>query len=265
MHYGFIGAGNITSAIVTGVLRSGMVKPVQISVFDIDEAVLSAFAAKHGIHAAADAAALVQHSDIVLLAVKPNVCAQVLSPLQDVLAAQKVPLVSLAAGHTLQTLALFAGNIPIIRVMPNVNAAVCGSVNALCANTFVTAAQKESVTAFFNHTGATMDIEEKLFSAFSAIAGCSPAFTYLYINALAQGAHKNGMNKKQALQIAAQAVLGSAAALLESENEHPWALIDKVCSPGGTTIEGVCTLQDNRFESAVVQAVDSAVQKDQKM
>ena len=102
------------------------------------------------------------------------------------------------------------------------------------------------------------------FSVFGAIAGCAPAFSYMYIDSLARAAVKNGMDKKTALTVAAQTVLGSAEMILESD-AHPWELVDRVCSPGGTTIEGVTSLQKDGFESAVQNAVDRAIEKDSKL
>ena len=107
-------------------------------------------------------------------------------------------------------------------------------------------------------------VEEKNFPIFSVIGGCSPAYTYMYIDSLARAGVKNGLPKKMALEIAAQAVLGSAKTILESE-EHPWELIDRVCSPGGTTIEGVASLQNDGFEATVIKAVEESYKKDSKV
>ena len=109
-----------------------------------------------------------------------------------------------------------------------------------------------------------MNISENLFSVYSAIGGCSPAFSYMFIDSLARAAVKNGMPKSVALEVAAGAVLGSAKMILESQ-EHPWQLVDQVCSPGGTTIEGVTSLQNDGFESAVMDAVQAAIDKDKRL
>ncbi len=265
MKVGFIGTGNIAGAIVGGVLLKGGCAPSDIVAYDAQPQVLEGFVQRFGVTAAPDMEALVEKSDMVVLAVKPVVYPVVLPKLGPLCAAKGTLLVSVAAGYTLEAIANGLGaDVPVCRVMPNMNAAVGEAVSALCPGATATPEQVETVRQFFGHTGLVMDIEERLFGVFSAIAGCSPAFAYLYIDALAKGAHKNGMSKAQALRIAAQATLGSAKMLLES-SEHPQALIDKVCSPGGVTIEGVCTLQDFRFESALVHAVDAAVEKDKKM
>ena len=113
-------------------------------------------------------------------------------------------------------------------------------------------------------SGKGIEIEEKLFSIYTAIGGCSPAFAYMFIDSLARGAVKNGMTKDAALKVAAQAVLGSAKMILES-NEHPWKLVDAVCSPGGTTIEGVASLQEDGFEASVISAVEASFNKDKSL
>ncbi|MBO7318522.1 MAG: pyrroline-5-carboxylate reductase, partial [Clostridia bacterium] len=120
------------------------------------------------------------------------------------------------------------------------------------------------VKALCESFGIAVNISENLFSAYSAIGGCSPAFAYMFIDSLARGAVKNGMPKDIALEVAAGAVLGSAKMILES-NEHPWALVDQVCSPGGTTIEGVTSLKNDGFESAVMNAVQAAIDKDKRL
>jgi pyrroline-5-carboxylate reductase len=105
------------------------------------------------------------------------------------------------------------------------------------------------------------ELDESLFGAFTAIAGCGPAFVYLFADSLARGAVKLGMGKKQALEIAAATIAGSANSLLRS-NEHPWELIDRVCSPGGSTIEGISSLLSSNFEASVMGAVEASASKD---
>ena len=116
----------------------------------------------------------------------------------------------------------------------------------------------------FDAVGRSMELEESAFSLFSAIASCSPAFTMLYIESLAQAGVKHGLPKAQSLEIATQAVLGTAK-LLQETGAHPHVMMDAVCSPGGTTIEGVCSLQRDGLEAAVIAAVDASLEKDKKL
>ncbi|MDR1066077.1 MAG: pyrroline-5-carboxylate reductase [Clostridiales bacterium] len=263
MKYGFIGAGNIASAITEGVLKSQKIPKEDISAFDANEAVLAGFAKRYGVKAQKDAFGVIDFSDMVILSVKPNILLKALSDLQGAFKKAGCLVVSPAAGVTLNDMDKTA-DLPVVRVMPNLNAAVREAVTAYCANKNVTDERKKVAADFFALTGASVEIEERLFPAFMAIAGCSPAFTYLYVNALAKGAVKYGIDKKTALDVAARAALGAAKMILES-GKHPHALIDEVCSPGGTTIEGVCALDAAGFERAVVSAVDAAVLKDRMM
>jgi pyrroline-5-carboxylate reductase len=148
--------------------------------------------------------------------------------------------------------------------MPNINAKVLASESGYCANENCTSEQKKMVYDMFSAVGSAIEIPEKFFSIFGVIAGSSPAFAYIYINALAKAAVKAGMPKAQAMEIAANTVLGSAKMVLES-NEHPCKLADMVCSPGGTTIEGVCALDEMGFENTVIKAFDAVLEKDRKI
>ena len=155
-------------------------------------------------------------------------------------------------------------NAPIVRVMPNINARVGASTVAFCANASVADEQKKLVETMLCTIGTVTELPESMFSVFTAIAGSSPAFTYIYIDALARAAVQAGMPKAQALQIAASSVFGSAKLVMES-GEHPYALADSVCSPSGTTIDGVLTLQENAFESTVHKAIKAVIEKDKRL
>lgn len=135
--------------------------------------------------------------------------------------------------------------------------AVCGNENV---NDDLLNFTKELCKSF----GDVIELPESQFSIFGVIAGCSPAYAFMFIDSMARGAVLNGMTKEQALKISAQAVLGSAKMMLESE-ENPWALINSVCSPGGTTIEGIATLQNEKFDKAVMDAVQASYEKDKKL
>ena len=145
--------------------------------------------------------------------------------------------------------------------MPNINAAVGEAVSAFCGNKNATEKDLAFAENMCKSFGTAVSLPEKHFPLFGVIGGSSPAFAYMFIDSLARAAVKNGMPKNQALEICAQAVLGSAKMILESK-EHPMELADKVCSPGGTTIEGVLSLRENGFEAAVARAVQAAVEKD---
>ena len=265
MKLGFIGAGNMGGAIIKGLIKSGRIKAEDINVTEKNAAILESMAKEQGIIPCKDHNELINNSDIVFMAVKPVVFPSVIAAAKDRIRDKRPLLISMAAGITTESIGKMLGfDTPVVRMMPNINAEILMSATALCKNE--TASDKDIETAedILSAIGMTARIDENMFGVFSAIAGCSPAYVYLFIDSLARGAQKMGMNKKQALEIAAAAVAGSAEMFSRSD-KHPWELIDKVCSPGGTTIEGVCTLEEYKFEAAVVKAVENSVIKDMSM
>lgn len=267
MRFGFIGAGNMASAIIRG-MTVGTKSCDGKDIFITSKTGTSAEKLAEeigGTNAVGTAAEVVAASDVLVLAVKPHVLAEVLPALREEIAEKKPLVVSIAAGKSLAYLAdLLPAGTSIVRVMPNINAKIGAATSGLCANRFVTEEQRAIVKGMFATIGAVIEVEESQFGIFTVLAGSAPAFAYLYMDALARAAVKAGMPKKQALQIAAATVEGSAKMVLES-GEHPMALVDQVCSPGGTTIEGVAALQANGFEATLTRAFDAVLEKDKKM
>lgn len=261
MVYGFIGAGNMVSAIVKGMANTFDPSKIYITSKSVTSAQKLADAV--GANAVASAKEVIEKSDVIVLGVKPHILGQILPDLRADFDAKKTALVvSIAAGKTLDDLAVyFAPETPIVRVMPNINAKVLSSTTGFCVNANVTEEQKAELVRVFETIGTMTEIEEAHFSIFAALAGSSPAFTYIYLDALARSAVKAGLPMPKALEIISSATLGSAKMVLESD-EHPWALANQVCSPGGTTIEGVAALQRNGFESTLTQAFDATLNKD---
>lgn len=262
---GFIGAGNMATAIIEGICQSGFLKGEDIAAFDLDKNKTESLSASFGVKTVSSAKEIAESCDTIVLAVKPNIIASVLSDI-DGIAKEKNPLfISIAAGKTTEYLrSCVSFEARFVRVMPNINALVGAAVSGYCGTDNVSEEDMDFVKAFCECFGTAVAVEEKNFPIFSVIGGCSPAYTYMYIDSLARAAVKNGLPKKMALEIAAQAVLGSAKTILESD-EHPWELVDRVCSPGGTTIEGVASLQNDGFESAVIKAVEESYKKDSKV
>ncbi len=266
MNIGFIGIGNMGGAIVKGLCQNENKIVDNIWVYDKNESKIKEYTEKYKVTAATSIENIISTCEVILVAVKPNVLKEVLGDREEELKGKNNLIISIAAGYSISDLEEIIGvkewdSTPIVRVMPNINAEVLESISGMCCNAFVKEEQKQIVKQTFSAIGKVVEVDEKLFSTFSVIAGCSPAFTYMFIDSLAKAAHKSGMNKKEAIYIAAQAVLGSAKMILES-GTHPYELADKVCSPGGTTIEGVCVLEENKFQSTVVKAVDAAIYKD---
>ena len=259
---GFIGTGNMASAMISGLVSSKTLKGGEIAVFDVDAEKASALAKKFGLGVFETSKELVKNCSRLVLSIKPNILPLVLSELKDVIKETDPLVISIAAGKSLSFLEerLF-DSVRLIRVMPNINATVGEAVSAFCGNKNATEEDLAFAEKMCTSFGSAVRLQESMFPLFGVIGGSSPAFAYMFIDAMARAAVKNGMPKAQATEICAQAVLGSAKMILESK-EHPMELTDRVCSPGGTTIEGVLSLQKNGFESAVAAAVNAAVEKD---
>lgn len=265
MKIGFIGAGNMAQAIIHGLIHKEVVVPQDIFLSAGHFSSAEAVAAATGVTALAENTAVIEAADVIILAVKPNLLSKVLPEIAPVLAAEK-PLVSIAAGVSLERLAELLGKPqqPFIRVMPNVNVSVEAGVSAICNNEYVLETALADVKELFSAVGGVYEIAEKDFSTFVGLAGSSPAYVYMFIDAISRAGVLNGMPKKLATEIAAKAVLGSAKRLLEG-TESPWELVDQVSSPGGTTVEGVVTLEKTGFIPSVIEGIDATIKKDQSM
>ena len=264
MKYGVIGLGNMASAIVLGMHKNGMFENNSICGYDCDEKKMQALADQVGLQPCASARDVVLDSDVVLLAVKPQVMPDVLLQIKDAVDSTKL-IVTIAAGKPLAFYEqAFGEKQPVVRVMPNINARVQAAASAICPNEAATQAQTDIVRAMFESIGRVWQLPEQHFAAFAAIGGASGAFVYLYIDALASAGVKAGLPRDLAQEIACATVLGSAKLQMASD-EHPARLCDQVCSPGGTTIEGVHVLKKLGFESAVQQAIDAIIEKDHKL
>lgn len=262
---GFIGTGNMATAIISGVVSSGFLDGKDIAVFDISKDKAQQLNEKFGVNVCESANDVVSCCEQVVLSVKPNVFETLLPEIRASVEEKKTLMISIAAGKTLGFIASFLDDeVRIIRVMPNINAVVGEAISAFCGNKNATDEDKAFAEKLCSSFGKAVSIPESQFPIFGVIGGCSPAWTYMFIDSMARAAVKNGMPKKQALEICAQAVLGSAKMILESD-AHPFELVDRVCSPGGTTIEGVLSLQSDGFESAVANAVNAAFEKDKKI
>ncbi len=264
MKIGFIGAGNLATALIRGSSCTDFFKNHEFFAYDIYKPNLDSISSL-GVTPLTSTKNLVEVCDIVILAVKPKDFPKLLQENSQSFISKDPLIVSVAAGTEIAYIKSLLGyNARLARIMPNINAQVGGSATAVCVEDSVTDIEKETLLDFCRSFGGVFEINEDMFSVFGVIGGCSPAFNYMYIDQLARAAVKLGMPKAMALDIAAQSVKGSAEMVLSTDN-HPYELIDKVCSPGGTTIEGVVALQKNGFENAVNSAVLSAYDKDCKM
>lgn len=263
MNIGFIGCGNMASAIIAGIKNSE--NDANIFAYDLYESALKKAVNSFGVTPCDSEKDVAEKADIVILAVKPNVLLEVLKKINYTVEEKNPLLISIAAGKSTAFIReQLTHDARIIRVMPNINAVVGEAICGYTANETATEKDKFNTEAIFNEVGKVLYLDESIFPLFGVLGGCSPAFAYMFIDALARAGVKNGMKKDVALKVAAQSLYGSAKMIMESD-EHPWELIDKVCSPGGTTIEGVTSLQEDGFENAIHNAVDKALEKDSKL
>lgn len=263
---GFIGCGNMATAIINGAVSSQFIAGENIFVYDIDSEKTGFLYEKHGVNVCDSAESVAENTDVTVLAVKPQIFPIVLPQIKDVVLEKGTAIVSIGAGKTLNYIGSFLDDdAKIVRVMPNINAKVGASMSGICKNKNVNDNLLEFVKDLCRSFGDVIELEEDMFPLFGVIAGCSPAYAFMFIDSMAREAVKNGMNKKDALKICAQAVLGSAKTILEDEDANAWALINSVCSPGGTTIEGIAVLEKEEFPETVMNAVKASLEKDKKL
>ena len=262
MTIGFIGAGNMARAMISGLLAKKAVAPTDIVLHGGQPLHYEPYAAKIGAKALASNQAVAETADIVFLAVSPKLGEPILQAIGSTLKKRHVPVVSMLTGVSVATLeeALGSHDQPVLRIMPNVNVAINAGMIAYAANDAV-AGQLDGLLDLLNVLGKTMSLPEEQFSTFVALAGSSPAFIYLFIDSLARAGGKYGLEKDQATAIAAQAVMGSAKNVLASD-QSPFDLIDQVSSPGGTTVAGLLAMEEAGLMTAVVKGVDATIAKD---
>ena len=264
MKYGFIGLGNMAGAILRGMHRSGNFARDTLLGYNRTEAKTEALRGEIGLVPCKSAKDVAERADVIVLAVKPQMLPDVLPGIRDAVTPEKL-VISIAAGKpTTYYEDIFDDGVPVVRVMPNINAKVGLSATAVCAGKHATEAHVELARRLFSAVGAVYTLKEEQMAAFMAIAGASGAFVHLYIDALASAGVKAGLSRAFAEELACQTVLGSAM-LTHQSDRHPIALMDEVCSPGGTTIEGVHTLKRLGFETAVQQAVQAIIDKDKTL
>lgn len=260
---GFIGCGNMAKAMITSIIKAELVAPQSVFASDGYQPGLDDAKARLGINTTMDNKEVVKSSDVIFLAVKPNIYDAVMQEIAPLVDGKLI--VSIAPGKTLAYLENGLGkDTKILRTMPNTPAMVGEGVTAICPNNNFTKEDQEVLETIIGTFGTVERIDEKLFDAVVAVSGSSPAYVFMFIEAMADAAVLQGMARDKAYRFAAQAVLGSAKMVLDT-NKHPGALKDMVCSPGGTTIEGVAVLEEKGMRSAVIQAMNAVYYKSGKL
>ena len=261
---GFIGSGNMGRAIMGGMIAAGLYAPSQILASARTKETVEKIEKELGIVATTDNATVANKADILFLAVKPGVFATVIPEIRDCCKEGQI-VVSIAAGQTLTSITeMFGHEIKLVRAMPNTPALVGEAMSAVTPNNHVGEEEIQEVMAIFESFGKAEIVPETMVDAVIGVSGSSPAYVYMFIEAMADAAVADGMPRKQAYKFAAQSVLGAAKMVLET-GEHPGALKDAVCSPGGTTIAAVAELEKNGLRSAVIEAQRACVQKSKDM
>lgn len=261
---GFLGAGKMATALANGFIRAGLVTPDTLIASDPSEAAAAGFAKETGAHTTPSNARVLDFASVLVLAVKPDQVAGVLSQVRDRFTPQHL-LISIAAGVTLAKLENGLGpNARVIRVMPNTPALVGASASAYALGKSASPEDSQLARKLLSSVGLAFELKESLLDAVTGLSGSGPAYVYLIIEALSDGGVAAGLPREVATKLAAQTVLGSARMVLET-GLHPGALKDMVTSPGGTTIEGIHELEKGKLRGTLMSAVRAATEKAKRL
>ncbi len=255
LQIGIIGTGNMGSAIIKGI-SSGELKN-SIMVHDIDTSKLSAINSETGIKTTDSIDQVIKYSNILILAVKPDIVVKISSTLKN----YHGIIISIAAGISIETLQNNAGaDKRIVRAMPNTPVDVRSGMTVLSPSKNITSDEIDQIKSIFATVGEVLVMDEKHMNAVTAISGCGPAYIFTFIQAMADGGVKLGIPRSEALILAGQTILGSAKMFLDKK-ENPIMLRDKVTSPGGTTIAALHILEKAGFSGIVIDAIETAAKR----
>ncbi|EYC24487.1 hypothetical protein Y032_0013g1930 [Ancylostoma ceylanicum] len=268
----FIGGGNMASALVNGCVTSGFAAQSDIAISCRSESTLEKWKCQgfEDVFTSTSSMLKAYPHGIIVLAVKPQARHDVIgSLLSDNISLTGCPLlISILAGVDEKLLEKELSAVgysgPIIRLFPNTAVAIGSGASIICAEPGVSDEMITLVKTFASKVGLCLRVDSRNFNAYGAISGSAPAWVYMFIESLADGGVFAGCSRETALQLAAQTVMGAAEMVLESK-EHPAALKDKVCSPGGTTIAGLRELEKSGFRSAIIEAVKAAADRANSM
>ncbi|SES78578.1 pyrroline-5-carboxylate reductase [Methanococcoides vulcani] len=249
---GFIGTGKMGESLIRGIL--GAHSDISIYASDVYEPALKKLNNELGISVSTDNAHTIVNSDIVVLAIKPQILKGILAQIKDDITSDKL-VISIAAGVPLAAIEdELNSDTRVIRVMPNIAATVAEAASAICTGTNATAEDAEVALEVFRSLGSAIEVPEKLMDAVTGLSGSGPAYIFPVIEAMADGAVYEGLDRASAITLAAQTVLGAAKMVLET-GMHPGELKDMVTSPAGTTIRGIHTLEESGIRAAFMNAV----------
>ena len=253
---GFIGCGNMGGAIARAISK---IMQTELYISEPNKEKAAQISEEIGCKIM-DGKEISEKCDFIFLAIKPNLFDSVVPTLREALGKGNATLVTMAAGVSISRLESLVGEMPIIRIMPNTPVAVGRGMITWCKNSLVDDACTEEFKRLFSEAGTLDEIPEAMIDAASAVAGCGPAFVYAFIEALADGGVQCGLPRDKAMLYAANTLIGAAETVLKT-GKHPGLLKDEVCSPGGSTIEGMHALECGGFRGATAEAVISAFEK----
>lgn len=257
---GYIGTGNIGTPLVKGLIKSGIANPEDVYIYDVDRYRVEELANETGVTPCEDNIQLVKECDYIVLAIKPVFVRQVLEEIKDVFTEDKV-LVSIAVGITTNTIkSILYEGAKVIRAIPNLPVMVDEGMTLIYFARNISKEDRDVAKSLFECCGLVDELDERLMSEVTSLTSSSPAYVFLLIEAMGDGAVQQGLPRRIAYKLAAQAVLGSAKMVLDTKL-HPAELKDQVCSPAGTTIEAVYTLEKNGFRHLVMEAMMECTKK----
>jgi pyrroline-5-carboxylate reductase len=260
LRIGFLGAGRMATALAQGWIKAGLVSTERVCASDPLLSARDTFSQTTGVLAQADNQSILSHSDVVVLAVKPQTMSDLLQEVHSDVQPRHL-LISIAAGVTLRQIADIVGtDRRIIRVMPNTPCLVGASASAFAASANATPDDVQLTERLLNSVGRAFAVPEKWLDAVTGLSGSGPAFVFVMIEALSDGGVRMGLPRDLATILAAQTLFGSAKMLLET-GLHPGMLKDMVASPGGTTIAGLHALERGGLRAALMDAVEAATQR----
>jgi len=264
MKIGFIGCGNMAQAIISGLISNKMFMPEEIIASDKNVEALVKAKELYGINTTTNNSELVLASEMLVLAVKPQIIANVITEISEAVGEQKI-VISIAAGQSLARLReLFGRDMKIVRTMPNTPALVGESMTAMCCSDNINDVEATYVAKILGSFGKVESVPENMMDAVVAVSGSSPAYVAMLIEAMADAAVLKGMPRDKAYNFATQAVLGTAKLIMET-GMHPGQIKDMVCSPAGTTIEAVKVLENKGFRSSVIEAMEACAEISSKL
>ena len=257
---GILGTGNMGEALIHGLLYGHLCRPDQILCSDVRAERLKAIREKYGVKTTSHNAEVVKQSEILILAVKPQIMKPVVEEIAKYLDLSKL-IISIAAGVPMDAIESCARkDLKLIRIMPNICVSVREGVSAIASGKHATKDDLMMAKTIFDSVGKSLFIEEYLLDAVTGLSGSGPAYIFLIIDALADAGVKVGLSRDDALILASQTVLGAAKMLIET-GEHPGKLKDMVTSPGGTAIAGLHTLEEGGLRTTLINAVEVATQR----